>query len=115
MLDDDEWTSGVGPIRGGSTSLPRKTALYTTTRGKLTQDECNEAARAREFTPSVTAAGARYLDDSWVKHNHASPEADALYRAAQENSRTLKGKGAGLTRADIDAIRVADGQEPFGA
>jgi hypothetical protein len=47
VLEDDEWTPGVGAIRSGSTSLPEKSAPYTTTQGKLTQDECN--ARAKEF------------------------------------------------------------------
>ena len=50
-----EWTSTVGPIRGGSSTLPPKTGKYTTTRGKLTQDECNAAARA--FTPELSRQG----------------------------------------------------------
>ena len=112
VLQGNEWTSSVGPIRGGSTSLPKKTAKYTTTRGKLTQDECNQAARG--FTSDVIAAGSKFYDDSWVKYNAGSPEATALYQASQQHSPSLKGKGAGISRADIDAIRRARGEEPLG-
>ena len=112
VLEDEEWTASVGPIRGGSTSLAGKTGRYTTTRGKLTQDECN--ARARDFTPSVLAAGSRYYDDAWLKYHRGTPEADALYMATQENSRNLRGKGSSLTRTDIDAIRTAAGGQPLG-
>jgi hypothetical protein len=103
VLDDDQWTSTVGPIRGGSSTLPPKTGRYTTTRGKLTQDECNAAARA--FTPSYLATGSRYLDDSWVKHHADDPRADELYRATQAHSTRLAGKGPGLRRADVEALR----------
>ena len=112
VLQGDEWTSSVGPIRGGSSSLPKKTGLSTTTRGKLTQDEANAAAR--EFTSGAVAAGSKYYDDTWIKNNYDRPEADALYRATQANSPALAGKGAGLNRADIDAIRRARGEEPLG-
>jgi hypothetical protein len=112
VLENEEWTGSVGPIRSGSTTLPRKTGLYTTTRGKLTLEEANRLAR--EFTSGPVAAGSKYYDDSWIKYNHGSAEADALYKATQENSRLLKGKGAGLSRADIDAIRIAAGERPIG-
>ena len=103
VLADDRWTSTVGPIRGGSTTLPPKTEKYTTTRGKLTQDECNDAARG--FTPSYIAKGSRHLDDSWVKYNADDPRADELYHATQAKSRKLVRKGAGLRRADVEALR----------
>ena len=67
VLSDAEWTPTLGPLRAASSTLPAKTALYTTTRGKLTQDECN--ALARGFTPAALAPEFRYLDDTWVK-NH---------------------------------------------
>jgi hypothetical protein len=83
VLEDDEWTSSVGPIRGGSTSLPAKTAKYTTTRGKLTQDECNQLAR--EFRS--TAHDLRhYDDDTWVKHHPGDEKAQALAQAARGSS-----------------------------
>jgi len=103
ILADDEYTASVGPIRGGSTSLPRKTGLYTTTRGKLTIEEAN--ALARGFTPPTLEGNRRYYDDQWVKYHAGEPEADALYRAAQENSYQLKGKGSTLTEDDVRALR----------
>ena len=102
-LANDEFTAGVGPIRGGSTSLPRKTAKYTTTRGKLTADEAN--ALARGFEPPIIEGPRRFYDDQWVKYHVGTPEADDLYRRAQENSTQLKGKGSGLNAADIEALR----------
>jgi hypothetical protein len=80
VLSDDEWTSTVGPIRGGSTSLPAKTGPYTTTRGKLTQDECNRLAR--EF--SSPAYDLRHFDDdTWAKFHPDDPRAERLQRAAR--------------------------------
>jgi hypothetical protein len=82
-LVDDEWTSSVGPIRSGSTTLPEKTAKYTTTQGKLTQDECNRLAR--EFRS--TAHDLRhYDDDAWVKHHPDDPKAAELEAAARGSS-----------------------------
>ncbi|MDX6655871.1 MAG: hypothetical protein QOH62_664 [Solirubrobacteraceae bacterium] len=83
VLVDDEWTSSVGPIRSGSTTLPEKTAKYTTTRGKLTEEECNRLAR--EF--HSTAADLRhYDDDTWVKHHPDDPKAAELEAAARGES-----------------------------
>jgi hypothetical protein len=83
VLVDDEWTSTVGPIRGGSTSLPAKTAKYTTTRGKLTQEECNQLAR--EF--SSTAHELRhYDDDNWAKFHPDDPKGAELEAAARGSS-----------------------------
>jgi hypothetical protein len=80
VLVDDEWTSGVGPIRGGSTTLPEKTAAYTTTQGKLTQDECN--ARAKAFHSSVHDLR-HYDDDYWFKYHPDDPKAKELEDAAR--------------------------------
>jgi hypothetical protein len=99
VLANDEFTTTVGPMRGGSTSLPRKTARYTTTRGKLTLEECNKLAR--EFTPTAVSEPLRFLDDRWVKNHYDDPLADELYAASQATSRTLRGAGAGVTRADL--------------
>ena len=112
ILDDDRWTASTGPIRGGSTSLPAKTGLYTTTRGKLTMAECNAAARG--FEPAVLAAGSRYHDDAWLKYHAGTPEADALYHATQRASRTLSGQGSQVDRARIAALRAERGEAPIG-
>jgi hypothetical protein len=83
VLEDDEWTSTVGPIRDGSTSLPPKTAKYTTTRGKLTQDECNQLAR--EFASPVHDLR-HYDDDAWVKLHPDDPKAAELETAARKTA-----------------------------
>jgi hypothetical protein len=99
VLVDDEFTTTSGPIRPGSTSLPPKSALWTTTRGKLGIDDVN--ALARSFRPKVMEMPYRFLDDEWVKTHHRDERADALYRLTQAESRTLQGRGAGLLRADL--------------
>ena len=104
ILEDDEWTSSVGPIRPGTTSLPAKTAKYTTTRGKLTQDECNSLAR--DFRP--TGWDLRmYDDDTYVKHHPGDPKAEELYRAAQAQSAVLRDKGSEVSQADLEELRAA--------
>jgi hypothetical protein len=75
VLADDDWTAGVGPIGPGSTSLPAKTAKWTTTQGKLTQDECNAAAKA--FSSRVHDLR-HYDDDSWAKNNPDAPQTAEL-------------------------------------
>jgi hypothetical protein len=80
VLVDDEWTSTVGPIRPGTSSLPAKTAPYTTTRGKLSMDECNKLAR--EFRPAGWDLR-HYDDDVWIKNHPSDPRAGELYRANQ--------------------------------
>lgn len=98
VLIDDEWTSTVGAIQPGSTSLPAKSAKYTTTRGKLSQDECN--AQAAAFRPG--GWDQRHLDDDWWVKNHAEdPRAQDGYRRAQATSRTLHESGSGLLQADL--------------
>lgn len=83
----------------GSTSLEAKTGLWVTSAGRLGLDEYNEKARA--FTPTVQGQELRYLDEEWVKRYHGTPEADALYRASQQHSRTLADRGSSLRRADL--------------
>jgi hypothetical protein len=80
VLADDEFTETVGPIRSGSTSLPEKTAKYTTTRGKLTQDECNRFAR--EFH-SAAHDLRHYDDDTFVKFHPDDQKAAELDGAAR--------------------------------
>jgi hypothetical protein len=104
ILSDDEWTSTVGPIQPGTTSLPAKTAGYTTTRGKLSQDECNKLAR--EFQPGAWELR-HYDDDTWVKNHPDDPRAHELYRAAQANSNALRDRGAGVTQADLEELKTA--------
>lgn len=97
ILEDDEWTSTVGEPRGGSSSLPGKTAGYQTTRGKLTQDEANAAAR--EHRPSTWKLR-HYDDEPFVKFHPEDPRAKELYEATQQGSK-IEGRGAALLRSDL--------------
>ncbi len=103
VLADDNFTSHVPPMGPGSTSLPPKTGKYTTTRGRLTLEEAN--ALARGFTPETLQGANRFYDDQWVKYNAGTPEADALYKATQQNSFQLKDKGSTLTAEDVEKLR----------
>lgn len=111
VLVDDELTSTVGPIRGGSTSLPRKTGRWTTTRGRLDLEEANR--QAREFRPLACREPYRYLDDSWIKFHHTDERAQDLYRATQRRSRLLRDQGSGLLHADVNRLREAAGETPL--
>jgi hypothetical protein len=104
VLVDDEWTSTVGPIGPGSTSLPAKTAGYTTSRGKLSQDECNRLAR--EVRPRGWDLR-HYDDDAWVKNHPDDPRAQELYAAAQADSAVLRDRGAGVTQSELEELRTA--------
>lgn len=83
----------------GSSTLEPKTGLWVTSAGRLELDQYNE--RAHSFRPTVQQESLRYLDEEWVKRYHGTEEADALYHASQADSRTLAGRGSGLTRADL--------------
>lgn len=87
--------------------MTAKTGKYRTTRGLLELDDYNQQARA--FTPQVCTDKYRFLDETWVKYNYDSPLADELYMIEQENSRNLKGKGAGLRRKDLGTSPEAPG------
>jgi hypothetical protein len=99
VLVDDDFAPTCGDRLTGSTSLPAKNGLWTTSAGRLEIDDYN--VRAAGFTPAVLEGRNRYLDEEWVKWNHTSPDADALYRLAQRGSRNLEGRGAGLLRSDL--------------
>jgi len=104
VLEDDEWTSTVGAIRPGTTSLPAKSARYTTTRGKLSQDECN--GLAKEFRPSGWELR-QYDDDTWLKNHAGDPRAQELYAAAQASSAVLRDRGSEVTQGEIEELRAA--------
>jgi hypothetical protein len=112
VLVDDEWTSTVGSFREGTTSLPTKTAGYTTTRGKLALEECNQLAR--DFRPAAWDLR-HYDDEAWIKHNFGDPRARELYRAAHASSFTLRDRGAEVGQADLGGLRSIAGREGEGA
>lgn len=102
ILHTGDYTTSSGPLYPGSTVLQKKTAKWRTSRGLLTQDEYNRAVRG--FTPKTCSSEFRFLDDGWIKYHYKEPIADELYRVAQESSRSLKGRGAGLKREDIQRL-----------
>jgi hypothetical protein len=99
VLVDSDFAPTAGDRLSGSSSLPAKNGLWTTSAGRLELDEYNR--RAREFRPAVLAEPYRYLDEEWVKRNYPSARANELYELTQRGSRNLQGRGAGLRRADL--------------
>lgn len=95
----------------GSSSLPAKTGKYTFVRGRLAQDEMNQAAR--EWSSPLLEAPWRNVDDTSVKWRWDDPQVDALYRYTQESSRLLRDRGSALLRADIDRIRGEAGERSW--
>ncbi len=103
ILNGEDHVASVGDrLHPGRTYLPAKLDRYRTTQGALTLAEYNR--RAASFVPQLCSDRFRHLDETWVKHHYDSALANELYRFEQQTSRKLKGKGAGLRRADIEAL-----------
>lgn len=102
VLHGGDFVASTGPAQHGTSSLPVKTGGYTTSCGRIDLASYNRLAAS--FRPGVQSAEFRWLDEEWIKHHHREPLADALYRQTQEGSRTLRGKGAGLRRADLQVL-----------
>ena len=100
ILATGDFTRTSGPLFPGSSILGEKTGKWRTSKGLLDQTEYNRAAQA--FTPSACTDSNRFLDDYWLNYHHAEPAAQELYRHAQRQSRVLSGRGASLTRADVE-------------
>jgi hypothetical protein len=105
ILQGEDYTPTSGPIYPGKSHLDAKIDRYTTTRGVLGLEEYNRLAR--EVRPPAMEAKYRHLCETWVKYHAGTPLADELYKIDQSQSRLLKGKGAGLKRADIEKLRGA--------
>ncbi|MEM9123835.1 MAG: hypothetical protein AAGB03_11025, partial [Pseudomonadota bacterium] len=76
---------------------------YNTSKGVIGIDEYNRLAREKRLDdPSMKY---RLYCEQWLKHNAHTRLADEMYKEEQQRSRRLAGKGAGLSREDIDAIR----------
>ena len=103
ILGDETYVPDVGGMRPGSTTLGAKADRYRTSRGVLSQDEYNKLSR--EFVPEACQERYRHLCADWVKYHADTPLADELFAIEQKHSRNLKGKGAGLSRADVEALR----------
>lgn len=103
VLADEKFALSVGDELGkGVTYLPDKVDRYRTSKGVFTNDEFNQ--KVRDFTPQLCTEKFRYLDDFWVKHHYCTPLAHELYRIEQQYSRKIAGRGAGLSRKDIDDL-----------
>jgi hypothetical protein len=109
VLTDDDYAPTAGDQFSGSSSLPEKTGLWTTSAGRIDIDDYNR--RAQGFVPAVLDGTHRYLDEEWVKWNHGTSQADELYRLTQRGSRNLEGRGSGLRRADLPATDTAKGSD----
>jgi hypothetical protein len=103
VLQGEDYVASCGPVYPGITNLNPKADRYMTTRGVLTLSEYNKLSK--EFRPKVTDPKFRYLCDTWVKYHSDTPLANELYEMEQNQSRFLKGKGAGLRRVDIEKLR----------
>ena len=103
VLTDDEYTLTSGPLRPGSTTLPHKQGTYLTTRGRLHARRVQRRPAATSPRP-ICQEPYRFLDDAWVRGHADTPLADELYRIDQRGS-VLEGRGAGVTRAEMDEIR----------
>jgi hypothetical protein len=102
ILDDEPYVPSVGGMHRGGSHLPEKVDRYRTHQGVLTLAELNR--RVRECKPGQFSEKFRFKDETWLKYHYNSPLADEIYKHEQRQSRNLKGKGAGLQRADVEAL-----------
>jgi hypothetical protein len=103
VLDSGIGDAGRTPIAGGVSHLGEKVDRYVTSAGALTLAEYN--GRAADFRPTQMQQPYRFLCDNSVRGDPSAEAAQDLYRLEQETSRVLAGKGAGLSRAQIEALR----------
>jgi hypothetical protein len=115
VLSDHDYSRRVNPNGladcKGTNNLPPKTSTYSTSQGRLTQDEMNAAARA--FSSPLVNGQWRNFDAYTVKYHWQDPEVDAMYRHTQELSRLLHDRGAAVVRNDIDGVRRNAGERPW--
>jgi hypothetical protein len=99
----EDYVPSVGDhFPGGGTYLPPKVDRYRTSQGVMTLAELNR--RVRAFTPELCSTKFRFLDETWVKYHYKSELANEMYRLEQRYSRKLVGKGASLTRDDVEGL-----------
>lgn len=115
VLSDHDYARRVNPNGlsdcKGTNSLPPKTSTFSTTQGRLAEDELNAAAKT--FTSPLIDGPWRNYDAYTVKYHHDDPDVDAMYRHTQETSRLLRERGSSLVRRDIDAARTEAGERPW--
>ena len=69
----------------------------------MSEAELNE--RCKEFTMTACTKEFRLLCSDWVKYHFHEDKADDLFAIEQKHSRLLRGKGASLSRDDIETLR----------
>lgn len=92
----------LAPIGPGVTHHGAKQDRYMTTAGPLTLAEYN--ARAAAFRPAQMADDYRFICDTTAKYRGDDDLVQELYRMEQAGT-PLEGRGAGLSRADVEAGR----------
>jgi hypothetical protein len=85
----------------GSPPQSRTVAFYQRRVGELVQERLKASGLSWEEGQEPY----RFLDDSWVRGHADTPLADEPYRIGQRGS-VLEGRGAGVTRAEMDEIRA---------
>ena len=103
VLTEERAPARALPFPRGVSHLSAKVDRYATTQGHLSLADYD--ARAAAFRPRQMEERYRFLCDTSVKHGMAPDDVAALYRLEQEHSRTLRGKGPGLSRADVESLR----------
>jgi len=106
LLNGEPYTASVGGMRPGGSNLAPKNDRYRTSRGVLSEAEYNRLSR--EFVPAACSPPYRFLCADTVKYQYGSAAVDELFRIEQQHSRNLKGRGASLSRADVEALRDRD-------
>jgi len=96
----EDYVPSVGPMQKGSLHVDPKIDRYQTTKGVLTLEEYNKAARANK--PDQLSERYLYQCETWVKYNADTPLADEMYKNEQRTSRTLKNRGTGQGTASKD-------------
>ncbi len=104
LLGEKDYVGSVGGLHPGTSTLPDKVDRYRTSQGFMSNSDFN--TRVRDFTPPLVSEKFRDLDETWVKYHYDTALADELYKLEQTHSRNLKGRGAGLRRSDIEALRA---------
>ena len=92
----------LAPIGPGVSHHGAKQDRYMTSAGPLTLAEYN--ARAAAFSPAQMADEYRFICDTTAKYRSEDGKVQDLYRMEQAGT-PLEGRGAGLSRADVEAGR----------
>lgn len=102
VLNRDGEAPQLAPMTVGRVPHRPKQDRYMTTAGPLTLADYN--ARAAAFRPAQHDDGNRFICDTTAKYAPDDPRVAALYELEQAGT-PLAGRGAGLTRAQVETLR----------